>query len=43
MSDAPTNKELITLLKIAYLAVKSLKGEKISLSQITNLLMRDYT
>ena len=41
MSDAPTNKELMTLLRIAYLAIKSLKGEKMPLSQICNMLMRE--
>jgi len=42
LAEMPKNKELIALMKIAYSAVKSLKGEIMPLSCITNMLMREH-
>lgn len=39
MANMPTSKELVALMHVAYKMVKSLTGELMSLSQVSNLLM----
>lgn len=42
MLDMPRNKELISLLNLAYRIVQSLNGDLMPLSTICNTLMHDY-
>lgn len=42
MADMPTNKELVALMNVSYQMVKSLTGELLPLSRISNLLMQEY-
>jgi hypothetical protein len=43
MADMPTNKELVALMNVSYQMVKSLTGELLPLSRISNLLMQEYS